>query len=208
MLSPLTQQLVNALSKLPGIGPKSAQRICFKLLKDKKRHIALDLASALQQASDHIQLCQMCRQFSEEECCPTCLDPRRSKESMCVVESPADVMAIEQSHSFSGQYFVLHGHLSPIDGVTPAHLGIDRLLERVKHAKLEELIIATSATMEGEATAHYIAEHLKHLHTRISRIAHGIPMGGELEYLDGNTLSHALKQRKIVFNQEKEVVYE
>lgn len=200
MLSPLTQQLVQSLSRLPGIGPKSAQRICFQLLKKKRRDIALALADSLQQACEHIGLCEGCRQFSESLQCPLCSDQKRQADCICVVESPADVIAIENSHSFKGFYFILHGHLSPIDGIGPADLAIDQLVSRCTREGIKELILATSATMEGEATAHYIAQQLEGSDIRMSRIAHGVPMGGELEYLDGSTLAHALQQRQMIYS--------
>ena len=208
MLSPLTQQLVQSLSRLPGIGPKSAQRICFQLLKKKQHHTALGLADALKQAIDHIDLCESCRQFSESPQCPMCADDKRDASCVCVVESPADVVAIEHSHGFKGFYFVLHGHLSPIDGIGPADLAIDQLVSRCRAADIEELILATGATMEGEATAHYISQQLEGVGIRMTRIAHGVPMGGELEYLDGNTLAHALRQRQIIFNPKSEKINE
>lgn len=208
MLSPLTQNLIHALSRLPGIGPKSAQRICFQLLKEENHTKALQLATALQEAVSKIHACKQCHYFSETPLCAICTNPKRNQTQICILESPADVVAIEQSYAYSGRYFILHGHLSPIDGINPKDLKIPNLMEQVIEQDINEVIIATSATMEGEATAHYIAEQLKQYPISCSRIAHGIPIGGELEYLDGNTLAHALNSRRQIFSHKQPLVGE
>jgi recombination protein RecR len=195
VFSPLIDQLVRSLRCLPGVGPKSAQRMALHLL-ERNREGAFTLARALEQAAEHVQRCSQCRTLTEQPVCELCNNPRRDVSQLCVVETPADVAAIEQSGSYSGKYFVLLGHLSPIDGIGPAEIGMDLLLERLGREAVEEVIIATNPTMEGEATAHYIAERGKALGVKISRIAHGVPIGGELEYIDGGTLSHAFTSRR------------
>ena len=202
MLSKLTQNLIHALSSLAGIGPKSAQRICFQLLQEENKPKALRLAQALQDAVQNIRSCSRCHYFSEAEFCDICSNLKRNQKQVCVLESPADVLALEQSYAYQGRYFVLHGHLSPIDGVGAKDLKIPDLIAQVSELEIEEVIIATSTTMEGEATAYYIAEQLKALSVQCSRIAHGVPIGGELEYLDGNTLAHALNSRRQLFEQQ------
>lgn len=197
MLSPLTKQLIEALRILPGVGPKSAQRIAFQILKEQQRDKAKTIAKALDD-SHAIKACQRCRHFTEETLCTICQNPSRNKELLCIVETPVDLIALEQTHSFNGYYFVLHGHLSPLDGIGPEQLGITQLLDHLNTEQPKELILATNPTVEGEATAHYITNHVKHLDLRCSRIAHGVPMGGELEYLDGNTLNHALSSRILI----------
>lgn len=194
MFSPLIDQLITRLRVLPGVGPKSAQRMALYLLQ-RNRNGALALAKALQAAAEQVAFCHKCRTLSEEPECSLCKNPRRDASLLCVVESPADVIAIEQAGIFSGVYFVLHGHLSPIDGIGPQELGMDLLVERFSHA-MTEVIVATNPTMEGEATAHYIADKAKARGLRVTRIAHGVPMGGELEYIDGGTLAHALTSRR------------
>ena len=195
--SPLIQQLVTALRCLPGVGPKSAQRMAFHLL-ERDRNAALELSAALVQAAEEVSECQQCRTLSESDICVLCASLSRDRSSLCVLESPMDVMAIEQTNSFAGVYFVLGGHLSPIDGVGPDDIGISQLLERVAQGEIKEVIIATNPTVEGDATAHYIAEQLKHTELRVTRIAHGVPVGGELEYVDGGTLAHALAGRRLL----------
>ncbi len=194
MFSPLIDELIAALRVLPGVGPKSAQRMAFHLL-ERNRPGASTLAQALQQAVARVSRCQQCRTLTEQPLCRICANPRREPEMLCVVENPADVMALEQAGSFNGLYFVLHGHLSPIDGIGPAELGMTALRERLQRG-VKEMIVATGSTMEGEATAHYLAERARELGIPASRIAHGVPMGGELEYIDGNTLAHALASRR------------
>lgn len=203
MLSPLTQQLIDALSALPSIGKKSAQRIAFQLLTQPQRHTARQLANTLLNATEHIQLCTSCRLFSETPLCPLCSHPKRQPDRLCIVESPSDLLAIEHSQAFRGRYFILHGQLSPIDGIGPKELGLPALQQRIQNDAITELIVATSATMEGEATAHYLLKQCQEHHPTltISRIAHGVPMGGELEYLDNHTLHHALQARTVLTHQ-------
>jgi recombination protein RecR len=195
MFSPLTNQLIEALRNLPGIGPKSAQRLAFHLLTEKGQAKGLALSAALQQAVERIGHCQQCRIYTEHSLCDICSNPKRKSALLCVVGSPADVIAIEQTNSYSGHYYVLQGHLSPLDGIGPEEIGIPLLLDRIKNSSIDELIIATNPTTEGKATAHYIASHVNSDQTKCSRIAHGVPIGGELEYLDGGTLAHALLSR-------------
>lgn len=195
MFSPLIDQLISALRKLPGVGPKSAQRMAFHLL-EHDRPGAAKIAQALSEAVESVQQCQSCRTLTEEPICSICSNPKRDQSILCVVESPADVIALEQSSTFSGVYFVLHGKLSPIDGIGPKEIGIDILEARLEKGEVKELIVATNPTMEGEATSHYISERAKKHGVMVSRIAHGVPIGGELEYIDGGTLAHALKSRR------------
>ncbi|MDX1505451.1 MAG: recombination mediator RecR [Spongiibacter sp.] len=193
--SPLIDELIEALRCLPGVGSKSAQRMSFQLL-ERNRGGAERLANALQRAVDQVGHCRSCRTLTEHEECRICSDSRRDSSTICVVESPADVLAFEQGGDYRGLYFVLMGHLSPIDGIGPEELGVDRLLERVKTLSVQELILATNPTVEGEATAFYLAEEMRRLGVSVSRIAHGVPLGGELEYVDSGTLAHALKGRQ------------
>ncbi|OGT67655.1 MAG: recombination protein RecR [Gammaproteobacteria bacterium RIFCSPHIGHO2_12_FULL_45_9] len=195
MFSPATQKLIDALRALPGVGPKSAQRLAFHLLHTSGKETGSALAQALGAALSHVSLCTTCRFYTETPQCPLCLDTRRDIHTICVVETPADVAALEQTHSFRGRYFVLHGHLSPLDGLGPEVLGIPLLLTRAAEGEFQEVILATNPTAEGKATAHYIASHLEPLAVRCSRIAHGVPVGGELEYLDAMTLGLALSAR-------------
>ena len=195
MFSPLIDELINALRVLPGVGPKSAQRIALHLLEHNRDGASI-LAGALEEAVKNVAQCQSCRNLSENPLCPICENPRRDEKLLCVVESPADVVAIEHSGTFSGKYFVLHGKLSPIDGMGPKELGLDSLEKRFHNEQFTEVIIATNPTMEGEATAHYIAEKARKYSIAVSRIAHGVPLGGELEYIDGGTLAHALRSRR------------
>lgn len=195
--SPLIDQLVDALRCLPSVGPKSAQRMAFHLL-ERDREGGLNLAAALERAMHEIRRCQQCRTFTEQPLCAICSDSKRDGALICVVETPADVLALEQSASYRGQYFVLMGHLSPIDGIGPEEIGVTQLLERVGQGEIEEVILATNPTVEGEATAYYISEHVKALGVKVSRIAHGVPLGGELEYVDVGTLAHALSGRRAI----------
>lgn len=195
--SPLLVQLIDALRCMPGIGRKSAQRIAFHLL-ERDRDGASKLAAALTQAVGGIGHCRRCRMLSEHEFCSICAANGRDASQLCVVESPADVMAIEDATGFRGLYFVLMGHLSPLDGIGPQELGLDQLEERLQAEDIEELIIATNPTVEGDATAHFLAELAERRGVRASRIAHGVPLGGELEYVDGGTLSHAFYGRRAV----------
>jgi len=199
MFSPLTKQLIEALRGLPSVGQKSAQRMAFHLLGHEGRLKGKMLADALREAVEKISLCQRCRNFTEQAECDICQSRKRNSKLLCVVESPADVIAIEQTSSYHGRYFVLHGHLSPLDGIGPAEIGIPLLLQQLHTTETcEELILATNATVEGKATAHYIASHLSGSNIKCSRIAHGVPLGGELEYLDGGTLSHAFQSRLLL----------
>lgn len=195
MFSPLIQELITALRILPGVGPKSAQRMALYLL-ERDRAGAERLVETLREAVIRVKECQRCRTLSEELLCRLCVSERRDPKLLCVVESPADVFAIENAGIFSGKYFVLHGHLSPIDGIGPGELGLPLLVARFAEGEIEEVIVATNPTMEGEATAVYIAEKAKLARLKVTRIAHGVPMGGELEYIDGGTLAHALASRR------------
>jgi recombination protein RecR len=195
--SPALEELMEALRCLPGVGPKSAQRMTLHLL-ERDREGAGQLASALSQAVERIDHCSRCRNFTELDICEICSDPRRDATTICVVESPADVLAVELSGSFRGIYFVLMGHLSPIDGIGPAEIGLDRFQQRVIEEGIAEVILATNPTVEGEATAYYLTDMLQPQGVRISRIAHGVPLGGELEYVDGSTLAHAFSGRRPV----------
>ncbi len=192
--SPLLSELISALQFLPGIGPKSAQRIAFHLL-EQHRDKARRLAAVLARAADQIGQCASCRTFCETETCELCRSPHRDPAMICVVESPLDVASIEQAADFRGRYFVLMGRLSPIDGVTPATIGIPELEQRLAAGAVTEMIVATSTTMEGEATAHYLKDVARRHGVRATRIAHGVPVGGELEFVDGSTLSHAIASR-------------
>ncbi|MEY8215487.1 MAG: recombination mediator RecR [Colwellia sp.] len=194
--SPLVQDLIDSLKCLPGVGAKSAQRMAFHLL-ERNRRGGTKLATALGVAMSDIGHCQSCRNFTEEKFCEICQSPKRQiATTLCVVESPGDVIAIEQTGEFNGKYFILMGHLSPIDGIGPDDLGLDILDKQFATGQFTEVILATNPTVEGEATAHFIAELAQQYQIDISRIAHGVPVGGELEYVDGNTLSHALSGRK------------
>lgn len=198
MFSPLIKQLIDAFRCLPGVGPKSAQRMTFQLLSSNGKLKGKALADALQEAMEKVGYCQSCRIYTEQELCGICLSPRRNRSLLCVVESPADVTAIEQCNSYPGLYFVLQGHLSPLDGIGPNDIGIRELLKRLESGEVKELILATNPTVEGEATAHYIVSHLNNKQIKCSRIAHGVPVGGELEYLDAGTLGHALLSRATI----------
>ena len=195
--SPALQNLIEALRCLPGVGPKSAQRMSMHLL-ERDREGATALADALQVAMERVGHCSQCRNFTELDICEICVDQRRDRSTICVVETPADVVAVEQSGSYRGMYFVLMGHLSPIDGIGPEELGLDRFQRRVIDDGVREVILATNPTVEGEATAYYLTEMLQGGGVSVSRIAHGVPLGGELEYVDGSTLAHALSGRRPV----------
>jgi recombination protein RecR len=192
----LLEQVIEAFRCLPGVGPKSAQRMLLHLL-ERDREGGRRLARILSEAIEKIGHCKSCRNLTEAELCEICSDGKRESNIICVVEAPSDVIAIEQSLSFSGQYFVLMGTLSPIDGRGPDEIGIDHLVRRCESG-IQEIILAVSSTVEGEATAHYISETLKPLNVTISRLAQGIPLGGELEFVDGGTLSHAFDGRKSI----------
>ena len=197
IFSPILEQLIQSLTALPGVGPKSAQRMALHLLERDKAG-AMRIATNLVAAVENIQHCEQCRIFSEEPLCSICKSTIRDKSLMCVVESPADLLAIEMSGSFRGLYFVLMGHLSPIDGVGPDELGIDVLKSRLESGDVQELVLATGTTVEGEATAHFIAELAHAKGVKATRIAHGVPMGGELEYVDSNTLHLAFSSRQLL----------
>jgi recombination protein RecR len=192
--SPLIRQLIDSLRILPGVGQKTAQRMALQML-ERDRSGALRLAQALTQAMEGVGHCTQCRSLSEDEVCQLCLDPRRDDSLLCVVEGPMDVYAVEQT-GYRGRYFVLKGHLSPLDGLGPEAIGIPELLARIKQGSFSEVILATNPTVEGEATAHYIAQLLANKGPIASRIAHGMPLGGELELVDGGTLAHALAGRR------------
>ncbi|BBP44113.1 recombination mediator RecR [Thiosulfativibrio zosterae] len=197
MPSPLINSLVEALRILPGVGPKSAQRMAYYVL-ERNRKGGDKLAYALQQAIEKVGNCAKCRDLTEAEVCGICSSPRRLQHELCVVENPTDVTVIEQSGIFKGVYFVLMGHLSPIDGIGPQDLGLDILKARLVEGEITEVILATNPTVEGEATAHYIQQMAKDAGVAVSRLAQGIPMGGELEYIDSGTLSQAFAGRKTV----------
>jgi recombination protein RecR len=192
--SPRLTRLIDALRRLPGVGPKSAQRMAFHLL-ERDRQGADFLRTAMGEALSGITRCPRCRMFCEDGQCRYCSDSRASSGQVCVVEGPADLVAIETGTNYRGRYFVLMGRLSPIDGVGPAELGLDQLGEQLGGGAVKELIIATNPTVEGEATAYYLAEMARGAGVKVTRIAHGVPMGGELEYVDGGTLSHAFSGR-------------
>jgi len=191
----LLSRLMESLRCLPGVGPKSAQRMAFHLL-ERDREGALALSHALAEAVEHIGRCKSCRTLTEHDYCSICSNGNRDVAQLCIVESPADLSAIEQSTGFRGRYFVLMGRLSPIDGIGPDELGLDVLEKRLDSGDVREVILATSATLEGETTAHFIKEMVSRRGIAVTRIAHGVPMGGELEYVDGNTLSRAFSARQ------------
>ena len=193
--SALLDRLIQSLQILPGVGPKSAQRMALAVLQ-RNREGAARLAEDLAAAVAGIQECEQCRNLSESPLCGICADERRDRGVLCVVESPADIFAIEQAGGYTGQYFVLHGRLSPIDGIGPQELQMDQLQARVRRDETREVIVATNATVEGEATAHYIQELVGDVVSSVSRIAQGMPVGGELEYADGGTILHALQGRR------------
>lgn len=195
--SPSLDALIEALRCLPGVGPKSAQRMALHLL-ERNREGAMTLSAALAQAAERVGRCERCRNLAEEPLCMICADTRRDDQILCVVETPGDILAIEQAGGFRGRYFVLMGHLSPIDGIGPEEIGLALLEALANEGQLQEVILATNPTAEGEATAYYITRMLQPIVAKISRIAHGVPLGGELEYVDGSTLSHAFAGRQPV----------
>ncbi|MCX7627586.1 MAG: recombination mediator RecR [Methylophilaceae bacterium] len=196
MQGPATlEQLIEALRCLPGVGPKSAQRMAYHLLQRDRagaRHLALSLDRAL----EHIRHCLKCNNFSESEICHLCASGKRNPQQLCVVEMPTDLMLLEQTQAYSGMYFVLMGRLSPLDGIGPRDIHLDRLLARAQDGEVQEVILATNYTVEGEATAHYVGELLKARNIKVSRIARGLPMGGEIEHVDIGTLAQALIERR------------
>ena len=195
--SPLIESLILALRCLPSVGPKSAQRMALNLLEHNQNNAKI-LAETLLQALEKVGHCESCHMLTEEQLCPICQDEKRDPNLLCVVESPGDVFALEQTAHFRGRYFVLSGHLSPLDGIGPNDIGIPKLLSRCECNTINEIILATNPTVEGEATAQYIVNMLGASAIKLSRIAHGVPMGSELEYLDGNTLAEAVSERKTI----------
>lgn len=194
MSAGLLDQLIEALRVLPGVGQKSAQRMAYHLL-ERQRDGGRRLAAVLAAAMERVGHCPRCRDFSEDALCATCASPARDAHLLCVVETPADRLAIEQATGYRGLYFVLQGRLSPLDGLGPRELGLDLLARRLQEGEVRELIIATNPTVEGEATAHYLAQLARQHGVRPTRLAHGVPLGGELEYVDRGTLSHAFGSR-------------
>lgn len=193
--SPLVQELIDAFVCLPGVGPRSAQRMAYHLL-ERNRAGGRRLSLALTAAMDGVQSCRECRNFADEELCPVCRDARRDASVLCVVSSPVDVLVIEQSQEFRGRYFVLKGQLSPLDGIGPDALGLPVLAQRLDSGRVKELILATGTTVEGEATAHYIFAMAADRGITVTRLAQGVPMGGDLEFVDGATLAQALRSRR------------
>ena len=197
-ISPLVDGLIEAFQCLPGVGPKSARRMVLHLL-EKDREAGKILAESLAQTLSNVGHCKECRIFSEQDLCIICNDKKRDSTILCVVETVSDVFAIEESHQYRGKYFILHGHLSPIDNMGPEELGLDQLIKTAKENSFAEIILATNSTLEGEATANFIFEGLKGIETlKLSRLARGVPLGGELEYVDGGTIMHALSGRTIL----------
>lgn len=198
MKSPATlEALTAALKRLPGVGPKSAQRFAYHLLQHDRQGARV-IARALDEAVEHIRHCARCNTFTELEICETCTSSRRDAGLLCVVETPADQLSLEQTLSYSGLYFVLMGRLSPLDGVGPREINLDRLMQRACDGIVREVILATNFTQEGEATAHYIGEMLRARGLKVTRLARGVPVGSELEYVDPGTIAHALRDRRTV----------
>ncbi len=193
----LLTELIDALCCMPGIGPKSAQRIALHLLQ-RDRGGAENLANRLQQAVAQLGYCKNCRTLTEHELCVICASPKREQSIVCVVESPADVWLINQAADYRGVFFVLNGRLSPLDGIGPDEIGLQQLERQLEGGKITELILATNSTIEGEATAHYIAQLALQRHIKVTRIAHGVPVGGELEFIDSGTLAHAFSGRRTI----------
>ena len=197
-ISPFVDSLIEAFQCLPGVGPKSARRMVLHLL-EKDREAGKTLAESLTQTLLNVGQCRECRIFSEQDLCIICNDKKRDSTTLCVVETVSDVFTIEESHQYRGKYFILHGHLSPIDNMGPEELGLDQLLKTAKENSFTEIILATNSTLEGEATANFIFEGLKGIETlKLSRLARGVPLGGELEYVDGGTIMHDLSGRTIL----------
>jgi recombination protein RecR len=187
--------LTEALRRLPGVGPKSAQRMAYHLMQHDREGAAL-LARALSQAVEKIHHCAKCNTFTENEICETCLDPERNANLLCVVETPGDQLMIEQTLTYKGLYFVLMGRLSPLDGIGPKDIHLEKLINRATDGVVTEVVLATNFTNEGEATAHYISETLKARGLKVSRLARGVPVGGELEYVDAGTIARAMLDRR------------
>lgn len=194
---PALEQLVEALRCLPGVGPKSATRMAYHLLQ-RDRQGANDLAASLNNALSVINHCSLCNNFSEQPVCPLCASEKRDSSLLCVIEMPTDLMMLEQTQAYQGMYFVLMGRLSPLDGVGPKEIHLDRLIKRAQDGLIQEVILATNYTVEGEATAHYVSELLKARGLKVSRIARGLPMGGEIEHVDSGTLAQAMMERRSV----------
>ena len=194
---PALEQLIDSLRCLPGVGPKSAQRMAYYLLQ-RDRKGASGLASALETALEVVDHCKLCNTFSEQPICPLCAADNRDKNLLCVVEMPTDLLMLENTHAYTGMYFVLMGRLSPLDGIGPKEIHLDKLIKRAQDGLVDEVILATNYTVEGEATAHYISELLKTRGIKTSRIARGMPMGGEIEYVDSGTLAQAMMERRSV----------
>ena len=192
--SDLLTQLIDALRCLPGVGQKSAQRMAYHVL-ERNREGGMRLAGVLQEAVQRISHCSLCRDFTEQEMCAICASGSRDAGLLCIVETPADRLVIEQATGYRGLYFILQGRLSPLDGIGPRELGLDKLATRLAQGEIRELIIATNPTVEGEATAHYLAQLARQFEVKPSRLAHGVPIGGELEYVDRGTLAHAFGSR-------------
>ena len=194
-VSPLVDSLIESIQCLPGVGPKSAQRMVLHLL-EREREGGKLLSEALRLALESVGQCQQCRIFSEDQLCSICKNEKRDKQVICVVESVSDVFAIEQSNQFTGKYFILHGHLSPIDDIGPEQLGLNQLFLLVRSREINEMILATNSTLEGEATAHFIYDSLKDIENlNLTKLAQGVPLGGELEYVDRGTIMHAFSGR-------------
>jgi len=194
--SSLVNQLIEALRCLPGVGPKSAQRMAYHLL-ERDRSGAENLSTVLAKAAKEVGHCEQCRSLSEQKVCDICTSSNRDRTLLCIVETPSDVQVIEQSTNFNGLFFVLMGHLSPLDGIGPEEIGLGLLAKRLDHGEIKEVVLATNFTVEGEATAHYISEMVNSRNITASRIAHGVPVGGELEYVNSSTLSHAFTGRQV-----------
>ncbi len=191
----LLAQLMHSFQILPGVGPKSAQRICFNLLQ-KNKDEAIKLAEILKEACEKIGECKRCRTLTEHELCRICLSDKRNVEQLCIVETPADLMQIEQSTDYSGTYFVLHGNLSPLDGLGPSELGFPKMVDILSQEPIQEVIIATNSTLEGQTTAQYIAQLCSKVDIKATTLARGVPLGGELEYVDAGTIAHAFGSRE------------
>ena len=195
-VSPLVDSLIEAFQCLPGVGPKSAQRMVLHLL-ERNKNAGLILANTLSNALESVDKCLNCRIFTEDEICQICSNEKRNKKQICVVESVSDVFAIEMSNQFTGQYFILHGHLSPIDDLGPEELGLEKLFTRVREEGIEEIILATNSTLEGETTSHFIYDKIKTIENlKVTKLARGVPLGGELEYVDRGTIMHAFSGRQ------------
>ena len=197
-VSPLVDSLIEAFQCLPGVGPKSAQRMALHLL-ERNKNAGLILANTLEAALESVEKCKECRIFTENDTCQICSNEKRNERLICVVESVSDVFAIEQSNQFNGHYFILHGHLSPIDDIGPDELALNNLFSKVKKGLVEEVILATGSTLEGETTSHFIFDNLKNIENlKLTKLARGVPLGGELEYVDRGTIMHALSDRQIL----------